>query len=197
MLLARFGLATGYEVLFRVAEVTVHGPAAATTRGVPVTLRAGAADVVALPADEMDSPPRAPLALYTPSGDGWAAALTLGTILQADILRFTLVVQEGDDIPERWDDLQFNRGPGFWGDKLARLGDQGQPAGASAPEDVVQECIEYLQRRFGATIQEEWVREENVHFPLPRSLRELLPATVSSAERGSPVGDVVGARAAS
>src|SRR5205807_2694273 len=54
-------------------------------------------------------------------------------------------------------------------------------AGASAPEDVVQECIEYLQRRFGATIQEEWVRDENVHFPLPRSLRELLPATVSSS----------------
>lgn len=49
-------------------------------------------------------------------------------------------------------------------------------AGASAPEDVVQECIEYLQRSYGATIQEEWVREENVHFPLPRSLRELLPA---------------------
>jgi 4-hydroxy-3-methylbut-2-enyl diphosphate reductase len=49
-------------------------------------------------------------------------------------------------------------------------------AGASAPEDVVQECIEYLQDRFGATIQEEWVREESVHFPLPRSLRELLPA---------------------
>src|SRR3954467_7080957 len=50
-------------------------------------------------------------------------------------------------------------------------------AGASAPEDVVQECIEYLQNRFGATIEEEFVREENVHFPLPRSLRELLPAT--------------------
>jgi len=49
-------------------------------------------------------------------------------------------------------------------------------AGASAPEDVVQEVIEYLQKRFGATIQEEWVREENVHFPMPRSLRELLPA---------------------
>jgi 4-hydroxy-3-methylbut-2-enyl diphosphate reductase len=52
-------------------------------------------------------------------------------------------------------------------------------AGASAPEDVVQECIEYLQNRFGAIIQEEWVREENVHFPLPKSLRELLPASVS------------------
>jgi 4-hydroxy-3-methylbut-2-enyl diphosphate reductase len=48
-------------------------------------------------------------------------------------------------------------------------------AGASAPEDVVQECIDHLQSRFGATIVEEWVREENVHFPLPRSLRELLP----------------------
>lgn len=56
-------------------------------------------------------------------------------------------------------------------------------AGASAPEDVVQECIEYLQNRYGATVQEEWVREENVHFPLPRSLRELLaPSTPSSAE---------------
>jgi 4-hydroxy-3-methylbut-2-enyl diphosphate reductase len=43
----------------------------------------------------------------------------------------------------------------------------------------VQVCIEYLQERFGATIQEDWVREENVHFPLPRSLRELLPATGS------------------
>jgi 4-hydroxy-3-methylbut-2-en-1-yl diphosphate reductase len=50
-------------------------------------------------------------------------------------------------------------------------------AGASAPEDVVQECIAYLQAQFGAKIQEEWVREESVHFPLPKSLRELLPPT--------------------
>jgi 4-hydroxy-3-methylbut-2-en-1-yl diphosphate reductase len=48
-------------------------------------------------------------------------------------------------------------------------------AGASAPEDVVQECIELIQGLYGAEIVEEWVREENVHFPLPRSLRELLP----------------------
>ncbi|HMB05570.1 MAG TPA: 4-hydroxy-3-methylbut-2-enyl diphosphate reductase [Isosphaeraceae bacterium] len=52
-------------------------------------------------------------------------------------------------------------------------------AGASAPEDVVQECVEYLQRNFGATIEEEVVREENVQFPLPRTLRELLPATAT------------------
>jgi 4-hydroxy-3-methylbut-2-en-1-yl diphosphate reductase len=49
-------------------------------------------------------------------------------------------------------------------------------AGASAPEEVVQECIEYLQRNFDATIREETIREESVHFPLPKSLRELLPA---------------------
>jgi 4-hydroxy-3-methylbut-2-enyl diphosphate reductase len=49
-------------------------------------------------------------------------------------------------------------------------------AGASAPEDVVQECIDYLVSNHGASIEEALVRQENVHFPLPRSLRELLPA---------------------
>jgi 4-hydroxy-3-methylbut-2-enyl diphosphate reductase len=55
-------------------------------------------------------------------------------------------------------------------------------AGASAPEDVVQECIEYLQRNYGATIDEQTVRQESVHFPLPKSLRELLPAARAVAE---------------
>ena len=49
-------------------------------------------------------------------------------------------------------------------------------AGASAPEHVVQECVEFLQDRYGATIDEAIIREENVHFPLPKTLRELLPA---------------------
>lgn len=49
-------------------------------------------------------------------------------------------------------------------------------AGASAPEDVVQEVLEYLRNRCGAEIIEETVREEDVHFPLPRSLRDLVPA---------------------
>ena len=43
-------------------------------------------------------------------------------------------------------------------------------------DDVVQECLYYLQREYGATIEEQTVREESVHFPLPRTLRELLPA---------------------
>jgi 4-hydroxy-3-methylbut-2-enyl diphosphate reductase len=46
-------------------------------------------------------------------------------------------------------------------------------AGASAPEEVVQECVEYLQRRFGATTESRTVREEHVNFPLPRELRVL------------------------
>ncbi len=53
-------------------------------------------------------------------------------------------------------------------------------AGASAPEDVVQEVIESIQQTYDATIEEEWIREENVHFPLPKSLRELLPITIRS-----------------
>ena len=44
-------------------------------------------------------------------------------------------------------------------------------AGASAPEETVQECIEYLQQRYGATIESRTVREEHVSFPLPRELR--------------------------
>ena len=44
-------------------------------------------------------------------------------------------------------------------------------AGASAPEDVVQECIVYLQSHFGAAVESRTVREEHVSFPLPRELR--------------------------
>ncbi len=53
-------------------------------------------------------------------------------------------------------------------------------AGASAPEDVVQEVLEYLRTRHGAEIIEETVRDEDVHFPLPKSLRELVPVEAIS-----------------
>jgi len=46
-------------------------------------------------------------------------------------------------------------------------------AGASAPEDVVQDCLSMIQKRFGATIENRVVREENVSFPLPRELTVL------------------------
>ncbi len=44
-------------------------------------------------------------------------------------------------------------------------------AGASAPEDVVEECIAHLRERYGATVESRTVREEHVSFPLPRELR--------------------------
>ena len=53
-------------------------------------------------------------------------------------------------------------------------------AGASAPEDVVQEVLEYLRVKHHAEIVEETVREEDVHFPLPKSLRELVPVEAIS-----------------
>jgi 4-hydroxy-3-methylbut-2-enyl diphosphate reductase len=46
-------------------------------------------------------------------------------------------------------------------------------AGASAPEVVVQDCIDYLQRKFHAAMEEITTREEHVSFPLPRELRQM------------------------
>jgi 4-hydroxy-3-methylbut-2-enyl diphosphate reductase len=44
-------------------------------------------------------------------------------------------------------------------------------AGASAPEEHVQACVEYLRQKFGASVESQVVREEHVSFPLPRELR--------------------------
>ncbi len=46
-------------------------------------------------------------------------------------------------------------------------------AGASAPESVVQETIDWLQSEFEATVETATVREESVSFPLPKPLRAL------------------------
>lgn len=44
-------------------------------------------------------------------------------------------------------------------------------AGASAPEDLVYECLDWLKTRFAGRVEERVVREESVDFPLPRALR--------------------------
>lgn len=53
-------------------------------------------------------------------------------------------------------------------------------AGASAPEIVVNECIDYLKEHFNAEVSEETLREEHVHFNLPKELLQLTPATDSN-----------------
>jgi 4-hydroxy-3-methylbut-2-enyl diphosphate reductase len=49
-------------------------------------------------------------------------------------------------------------------------------AGASAPETVVDQCLDWLRERFDATVEPRSIRQENVSFPLPRELRNLLNA---------------------
>lgn len=51
-------------------------------------------------------------------------------------------------------------------------------AGASAPEVVVQECVEYLRSAFQAEVEEITIRQENVHFQVPRELRTLTTSDV-------------------
>ena len=46
-------------------------------------------------------------------------------------------------------------------------------AGASAPEVVVEECLDYLKQNHAGAVELRMVREENVSFPLPRELRQL------------------------
>jgi 4-hydroxy-3-methylbut-2-enyl diphosphate reductase len=46
-------------------------------------------------------------------------------------------------------------------------------AGASAPELVVQQCLELLEKEFQATVEMHSIRTEDVSFPLPKTLRVL------------------------
>ncbi len=43
-------------------------------------------------------------------------------------------------------------------------------AGASAPEEVVQECLDYLQNEWGARVESHSLRTERLRFRLPREL---------------------------
>lgn len=46
-------------------------------------------------------------------------------------------------------------------------------AGASAPETLVEQCVEYLKANYSAEVEPRVIRTEDVHFPLPRELRQL------------------------
>jgi len=47
-------------------------------------------------------------------------------------------------------------------------------AGASAPEVLVEECVDYIKQRFGADVELRTIRDEEVHFNLPKELVKLL-----------------------
>ncbi len=46
-------------------------------------------------------------------------------------------------------------------------------AGASAPESVVQECVDMLRWRFGGSVELQSVRDEQIRFTLPAPLEDL------------------------
>jgi len=46
-------------------------------------------------------------------------------------------------------------------------------AGASAPESVVEECVDFLKSHFAAELHVRSIQTEEVHFSLPRELRAL------------------------
>jgi 4-hydroxy-3-methylbut-2-enyl diphosphate reductase len=49
-------------------------------------------------------------------------------------------------------------------------------AGASAPEAVVDQCLDWLRERFDAVVEPRSIRQESVSFPLPRELRQVSSA---------------------
>ncbi len=51
-------------------------------------------------------------------------------------------------------------------------------AGASAPENVVEQCVALLKQQFEATVESRSIREEEVYFPLPKEFRQIV--TLSS-----------------
>jgi 4-hydroxy-3-methylbut-2-enyl diphosphate reductase len=80
------------------------------------------------------------------------------TEVAAEFNRPTYLVDSVEEVDCGW----------FRGDETVLI-----TAGASAPEDLVLECVDYLTREFGATVEHLAVRDENVEFPLPHEIRPL------------------------
>ncbi|MBN9494183.1 4-hydroxy-3-methylbut-2-enyl diphosphate reductase [bacterium] len=78
------------------------------------------------------------------------------------------LVDSADEISDRW----------FDGVETVAI-----TAGASAPEELVQRCIERIQHEFGAIIEERTVRTEDMHFQLPVDLRRAMAADDEPGQR--------------
>ncbi len=79
--------------------------------------------------------------------------------------RPTYLVDDVAEVDENW----------FRGDETVLI-----TAGASAPDDLVTDCVAYLTGKFGGTVEQLAVREEHVEFVLPPEVR-LLPGSAPSA----------------
>lgn len=92
--------------------------------------------------------------------------IVLGSQNSSNSQRLAELARDGD-IPAHLIDGANEIDPGwFTGAETVLI-----TAGASAPESVVQDCVRWLQDRFGATVEERTIRQEDVYFPLPKELR--------------------------
>jgi 4-hydroxy-3-methylbut-2-enyl diphosphate reductase len=103
--------------------------------------------------------------LLVPEAD---VVLVLGSQNSSNSMRLAEIVQSYDKRAYLIDRVSEIDDGWFQGDDTVLI-----TAGASAPEEVVEECVAYLQKHFGATVESRTVREEHVSFPLPRELRVL------------------------
>ncbi|MCH2126090.1 MAG: 4-hydroxy-3-methylbut-2-enyl diphosphate reductase [Pirellulaceae bacterium] len=94
--------------------------------------------------------------------------LVLGSQNSSNSLRLTEIAQEYD-VPSFLIDGAAEIDLKWFENKETVL----VTAGASAPESVVQECLDFLAAHFNAEVDMRVIREEEVHFPLPRELRLL------------------------
>jgi 4-hydroxy-3-methylbut-2-enyl diphosphate reductase len=105
--------------------------------------------------------------------------LVFGSKNSSNSIRLTEVAAEFDRPTYLIDSVAEIERSWFSGDETVLV-----TAGASAPEELVIECIDYLKREFGATVEHLAVREENVEFPLPHEIRPLqVSSTAGQARR--------------
>ena len=102
------------------------------------------------------------------------AVIVLGSQNSSNSLRLAELAQAGGKPAYLVDGIHEIPEGTFTGDETVLI-----TAGASAPEDVVEECVRTLRERYGASVETRVVREEHVSFPLPRELR-VLSANASS-----------------
>jgi 4-hydroxy-3-methylbut-2-enyl diphosphate reductase len=92
--------------------------------------------------------------------------LVVGSQNSSNSQRLREIAQAGGVRAELIDGASDIHPSWFRGDETVLL-----TAGASAPEAVVQRCIDYLKNHFGASVEGRALRQEQVRFPLPKALR--------------------------
>ena len=101
--------------------------------------------------------------------DGTNVVLVLGSQNSSNSQRLKELATENGVVSHLIDGASDIDSNWFNGDETVLV-----TAGASAPESVVQECVDFLKETYDAKVELHSIREEEVNFPLPRELRTLI-----------------------